>query len=116
MSIYIESRERLLSLLFLERLAVRIAELNLSRVKSTDWLACKIFFFEGTIFDWNGRPLYVDPEIVDRAYGQDESGTWNSEVKVFATRPPLRRPSHRLLLRLALWDGAMKINRTPVVT
>ena len=116
MSIYIESRERLLSLLFLERLAVRIAELNLSRVKSTDWLACKIFFFEGTIFDWNGRPLYVDPEIVDRSYGQDMAFSWNSEVKGFATRPPVRRPSHRLLLRLALWDGAMKINRTPVLT
>lgn len=115
MQIYIESRERLLSLHFLEMLAVRIVELNLSRVKSTDWLACKIFFFDGTIIDWNGRPLYLDSEIVDRSYGQDMAFSWNSEVKGFALRPPVRRPRHSLLLRLALWDAAMKINGTPVL-
>lgn len=115
MDIYIESRERLLSLDFLEGLAIRITELNLSRIKTTDWLACKIFFFDGTIFDWNGKPLYLDTEIVDRSYGQDIAFSWNSEVKVFASRPPVRRPSHRMLLRLALWDAAMKINGTPVL-
>lgn len=116
MQIYCESRERLLSLDFLERLAVRITELNLSRVKTTDWLACKIFFFDGTIIDWNGRPLYIDCAIVDRAYGRDISCSWNSEVKGFANRPPVRRPRHSLLLRLALFDAAMKINGTPVLT
>lgn len=115
MNIYTENRERLLSLDFIEALAIRITALNLSRVKTTDWLACKIYFFEGTIFDWNGRPLYVDPDIVDRAYGKDEACTWNSEVKAFATCPPVRRPRHSMLLRLALWDAAMKINCTPVL-
>jgi len=115
MEIYIESRERLLSLEFLERLAVRIVELNLSRVKSTDWLASKIFFFDGTIIDWNGKPLFLDSEIVDRAYGRDIACSWNSEVKGFATRPPVRRPRHSLLLRLSIWDAAMKINGTPVL-
>ncbi|MBB4858170.1 hypothetical protein HNO88_001489 [Novosphingobium chloroacetimidivorans] len=116
MEIHIESRERLLSLDFLEGLAIRIADLNLSRVKTTDWLASKIFFFDGTIYDWNGRPLYLDSDIVDRAYGRDIACSWNSEVKMFAARPPIRRPSHRLLLRLALWDSAMKINLTPVLS
>jgi hypothetical protein len=116
MEIYIESRERLLSLDFLERLAVRIADLNLSRVKTTDWLASKIFFFDGTIYDWNGRPLYLDTQIVDRAYGRDIACSWNSAVKVFAHRRPIRRPAHRSLLRLGLWDAAMKINGTPVLS
>lgn len=116
MEIYIESRERLLSLDFLEGLAVRITELNLSRVKTTDWLASKIFFFDGTIFDWSGRPLYLDTGIVDRAYGRDIACSWNSEVKMFAARPPVRRPRHSMLLRLALWDAAMKINGTPVLS
>lgn len=116
MDIYTERRERLLSLDFIEGLAVRITELYLSRVKTTDWLASKIFFFEGTIFDWNGKPLYLDSAIVDRAYGRDIACSWNSEVKAFATRPPVRRPRHSLLLRLAIWDAAMKINGTPVLS
>lgn len=116
MEIYIESRERLMSLNFLEGLAVRIADLNLSRVKTTDWLASKIFFFAGTIYDWGGRPLYLDTAIVDRAYGRDIACSWNSEVKMFAARPPVRRPRHSMLLRLALWDAAMKINGTPVLS
>ena len=115
MEIYIESRERLLSLDFIEGLAVRITELNLSRIKSTDWLADKIYGFQGTIYDWDGRRLYIDSDIVDRSYGNDTCCTWNSEVKAFAVQRPKRRPRHSMLLRLALWDAAMKINCTPVL-
>lgn len=115
MEIYIESRERLLSLDFIEGLAVRITELNLSRVKSTDWLADKIYSFEGTMYGWDGRILYIDDDIVDRSYGKDASGTWNGEVKAFAVHPPKRRPRHSMLLRLALWDAGMKINGSPVL-
>lgn len=113
--IRVEARDRLLSVDFLEGLAMRIQALSLSRIKTTDWLACKIFFFEGVILDWNGRPLYLDSEIVDRAYGRDIACSWNSAVKVFAHRRPIRRPAHRSLLRLALWDSAMKIEGTPVL-
>jgi hypothetical protein len=115
MNIYTESRERLLSLDFIEGLAQRIVELDLSRVKSTDWLACKIYNFDGTIFDWSGRPLYLGLDVVDRAYGDDESCSWNSEVKRFASEPPKRRPRHSILLRLALWDAAFKIVGKPVL-
>lgn len=108
-------REQLLSLDFLEGLAVRIQGLGLSRVRTTDWLADRIYSFDGVILDWDGRRLYVDPDIVDRSYGQDEACSWNSEVKNFASRPPQRRPRHSMLLRLALWDAAMKINGTPVL-
>lgn len=108
-------RERLLSLDFIEGLARRISELNLSRIKTTDWLADKIYSFEGVILDWDGRRLRLDPDIVDRSYGQDVACTWNSEVKTFATRPAQRRPRHSMLLRLALWDAAMKMNGTPVL-
>lgn len=108
-------RERLLSLDFIEGLAQRISGLNLSRIKTTDWLADKIYSYEGVILDWDGRRLHLDPDIVDRSYGLDEACTWNSEVKVFAVRPPQRRPRHSMLLRLALWDAAMKMNGTPVL-
>lgn len=109
-------RERLLSLDFLEGLATQIQALNLSRVKTTDWLADKIYSFDGIILDWDGKQLYIDADIVDRSYGQDMACTWNSEVKVFARRPPQRRPRHSMLLRLALWDAAMKMNGTPVLS
>ncbi|MEO6216670.1 MAG: hypothetical protein ABIO86_11610 [Sphingomonas sp.] len=108
-------RERLLSLDFLEGLAKQVQALGLSRVKTTDWLADKIYNYDGVILDWDGRRLYVDHDIVDRSYGQDEACTWNSEVKAFASRPPQRRPRHSMLLRLALWDAAMKMNGTPVL-
>lgn len=116
MEIYIESRERLLSLNFLYALSIKIGRLNLSRIKTTDWLADKIYTFEGVIYDWDGRRLYVDSDIVDRSYGLDASGTWNSDVKRFVADPPKRRVRHSMLLRLALWDAAMKINGTPVLS
>lgn len=115
MEIHTESRERLLSLDFLYALSIKIGRLNLSRVKTTDWLADKIYTFEGVIYDWNGRRLYVDSNIVDRSYGRDASGTWNSDVKRFVADPPKRSARHSMLLRLALWDAAMKINGTPVL-
>ncbi|KTR83766.1 hypothetical protein NS277_07310 [Novosphingobium barchaimii] len=115
MEIHTESRERLLSLDFLYALSIKIGRLNLSRVKTTDWLADKIYTFEGVIYDWNGRRLYVDSDIVDRSYGRDASGTWNSDVKRFVSDPPKRCARHSMLLRLALWDAAMKINGTPVL-
>jgi len=108
-------REQLLSLDFLEGLAMRILGLGLSRVRTTDWLAERIYCFDGVILDWDGRRLYIDSDIVDRSYGRDEACSWNSEVKHFASRPPKRRPRHSMLLRLALWDAAMKINGTPVL-
>ena len=111
----VETRERLLSLDFLEGLALQIQALGLSRVRTTDWLADKIYGFDGVILDWDGRRLYIDPDIVDRSYGQDITCSWNSEVKTFASRPPQRRPRHSMLLRLALWDAAMKIEGTSVL-
>jgi len=115
MMIYMEPPGRLLSLDFIEAVAERVVALNLSRIKSTDWLAAKIYGFEGTIFDWNGVPLCIEGDIVEDAYGDDVACSWNSEVKRFAVKPPVRRPRRSLLLRLGLWDAAMKIEGTPVL-
>ena len=56
----------------------------------------------------------INDETIDRAYGRDEGGTWNSNVKVFATRRPQRRPAQKMLLRLQLWDAAFKIAGRPI--
>jgi hypothetical protein len=116
MDIYMEPPRRLLSTDYIEALAERVVALNLSRIKSTDWLAAKIYGLEGTIFDWNGEPLCIEKDIVEDAYGDDAACTWNSELKRFAIRRPVRRPRGSLILRLGLWDAAMKINGTPVLS
>jgi hypothetical protein len=115
MDIYMEPPGRLLSIDFIEALAERVVALNLSRLKSTDWLAGRIYRFDGTIFDWNGVPLCIERDIVEDAYGDDVACTWNSELKRFAVKRPVRRPRGSLLLRLGLWDAAMKIEGTPVL-
>ena len=105
---------QLLSYDFLMAIADAINLLGLSRMRTTDWLADKIYSWSGHILDGQGGFIPIDDESVDRAYGKDEGGTWNSNVKVFAARRPRRKPAQKMILRFLLWDAAFKIAGRPI--
>lgn len=109
------SDDTLLSYDYLMALAEAISLLGLSRLRTTDWLADRIYSWPGRILDGEGYLIPIHDESVDRAYGRDEGGTWNSNVKVFAARRPQRKPAHKMLIRFQLWDAAFKIEGRPIV-
>lgn len=112
-----ETRERLLSLDCIEGIGIRVTELDLSRIKSTEWLNNQISSHKGRIFDWDGIELDFSengPDYVEDAYGNDLSCSWNSEVKRFAATPPKRKPRATLLLRLGLWELALRQANMPI--
>ena len=108
------SVETVLSPWFLRQIGLRIDALGLSRLKTTGWLSDTIWNWEGRILDASGGNLLRDPDIVETAYGGEESCRWNSDVKRFARTPPRRAPRASLALRLQLWDAAFKIAGAPV--
>src|SRR3546814_8749883 len=105
----------LLSRDFLHRLGRRVVELELSRMKSTDWLATVLYGWDGVILDADGTPFEIDDEMIDFSYGRDASGSCNTEVNKFGQRMPSRRPRKRLKLRLQHLDAAFKIVSKPVM-
>src|SRR3546814_3940365 len=115
MVVTIEPDKVLLSRDCLQCLGRRVGELELSRMKSTDWLATVLDEWDGVILNAGGNPFEIDDEMIDFSYGRDASGSWNTEVKKFGQRMPSRRPRKSLKLRLQLWDAAFKIVGKPVM-
>src|SRR3546814_6857310 len=74
MVVTIEPDKVLLSRDFLHRLGRRVGELELSRMKSTDWLATVLYGWDGVILDADGNPFEIDDEMIDFSYGRDASG------------------------------------------
>ncbi|MFT6660687.1 MAG: hypothetical protein ACJA0K_000664 [Maricaulis maris] len=112
--IVLATDDELLSMEFFRALARRVKELDRSRLGTTAWLDEKLFCWPGDIFNADGTELILYEDIVDEAYGWEESFSWNTNVKVFAERPPKRRPNRAILLRLKLWDAAFKIDADPI--
>jgi hypothetical protein len=105
----VKSDADLLSCDFLMMAADAIEFIDESREGTTDWLVDTIYSWPGIILDGAGKPIEIYAEIFDDAYGNDPSFCWNTNVKRFAKRRPLRRPKAAMLLRLQLWDAALKI-------
>ena len=113
-------REVLLSIAFIDALAEALKalrEMGVSRRKMLDWLAEVIFGLveDGwIILDWDGEPIEIDDEIIDRAHGDDLHVTWPSTVIRSAGEPRKRRPRQSMLLRLGLYDIAFKAIGRPI--
>lgn len=116
-NIYVEEDDFLLSPYFKWRLAIFLVALGLSRAKTTDWLAdtiCSFLLTGGEIYDGDGDEIIIYDEIFDDAYFDDKSHCWNTDVKRAATRFPKRRSAGRLILRLQLFDAALRIIEEPI--
>ena len=113
--IQLASDGELLSRGFFRQLASKIKQLELSRFGATAWLDEKLFCWPGEILNADGTVFQLHEDIIDDAYGWEESFSWNSNVKKIANSGPKRRPNTRLLLRFQLWDAAFKIDADPII-
>lgn len=114
-SAMLASNEELLTIEYFWALACKIDALGLSRLGTTSWLDERLFCWPGKILNADGTPFQLHEDIIDDAYGWEESFSWNSNVKKIADSGPKRRPNTRLLLRFQLWDAAFKIDADPII-
>lgn len=112
-SLTTEPAEVLLSIDYLMALALRLQQLGLSRLRTADWLA-DVLSGSRFMHTAEGDLIELHDEILDDAYGDDQSFTWNSSVKAFARRRPLRRPKRSMLLRMQLFDLGFKVLGQPI--
>jgi hypothetical protein len=92
----LESRDRMLAL------ATDMQKLNLSRRQIPDWMADRLYGFEGEILDEDGRPFELDDEAIDLAFNNDGSFRWLSDFFRVTKEPPRQRAQRRILQRLRL--------------
>lgn len=90
-------------------LAQRLIQMELSRMKTADWLYETLNNYEGTIYINRNYILRVHDDLIELAFGNDEAFTYATDIKRFADRMPERRTSRSQLLRLHVFDAAFKI-------
>jgi hypothetical protein len=83
-------------------LATDMQKLNLSRRQIPDWMADRIYGFEGEILDEDGRPFELDDEAIDLAFNNDGSFRWLSDFFRVTKEPPRQRAQRRIHQRLKL--------------
>ncbi len=92
----LNSQEKMLAL------ATDMQKLNLSRRQIPDWMADRIYSYEGDIVDEDGQPVEVDDEAIDRAFNNDGSFRWLSDFFRVTREPPKQRAQRRIQQRLKL--------------
>jgi hypothetical protein len=83
-------------------LATDMQKLNLSRRQIPDWMADRIYGFEGEILDENDQPFELDDEAIDLAFNNDGSFRWLSDFFRVTKEPPRQRAQRRIHERLKL--------------
>jgi len=111
--IQVEARERLLSVDYIEALALALLILGLSRRKVLDWLAELIFGWleQGNIVvDEFGNELIFTDETIDDVHGKDASVRVISSIIDYGRgKPRKRRPRFTMIALLRVYDSAFKI-------
>lgn len=97
-----------------QRLAMAIQSLSLSRRQIPDWMADTIYRFEGTIRLSDGSRFCMCRVDIDAAFNDDGSFRWLSDFLRFANAPPRQAPQRRVLKRLQLLLLALMIARPEI--
>ena len=92
----LDSRDRMLAL------ATDMQKLKLSRRQIPDWMADRLYGFEGEILDEDGQPFELDDEAIDLAFNNDGSFRWLSDFFRVTKEPPKQRAQRRIYQRLKL--------------
>lgn len=90
-------------------LAWRLAGIDVSSRGYLDWLADRLFFFEGTILDRDGSPLELGDTAIDDAFGDEPSARWVRSFRAAADKGLKQTPQRKLLPRLRLIDLGFQI-------
>lgn len=86
-----------------QRLAMVVSALDISRRDMPNWMADQFLAFDGRggRFIWPNGARFHLPDI-DRFFPDDGSFTWFSDLKRMAVNPPRQLPQWRVLPRLQL--------------
>lgn len=83
-------------------LSADMQRLDLSRRQVADWMADRIFAFEGNILNEDGSPFEVGDEAIDEAFNNDGSFRWLSDFLRATKERPRQRAQRRIHQRLKL--------------
>lgn len=92
-----------------QRLAMATRALELPRRAIPDWIADRVFGFDGAVVWPDGEPFAISDTAIDEAFNDDGSFRWLSDFLRFAEEAPRQRPQARVLDRLRLLDLAFRI-------
>lgn len=109
--LFVASDKVLLNTLRVQRIALEMASLELSRRAIPFWLADVLFGFEGKVLYEDHTAYVIDDEIVDRTLGEDPSCKWLGDFIKRAARGRQIVPQVRTVERLRLLDIAVRIHR-----
>lgn len=93
-----------------QNIAIYVAALPISSRDVPNWIAEKIFWFEGQILWSDGRHYDVGEEDIDRAFNDDQSFRWVRSFRNRAHIPLKQSPQKRLVPRLRLISTAIQID------
>lgn len=117
--IRVEAAERLLSIVYMDALAVALGRLGLPRRQVMDWLADMIFGWleaGGRIVDEHGADLYFAPETIDEVHGKDGTVRVISAMMAHSVTPRQRRSRVSAMGRLIVYDAAFKATGMAVLS
>jgi hypothetical protein len=89
-------------------LAVRLSRLPVSSREVPNWIADRVFFYEGEVRSVDGHLVVVGDEEIDRAFS-DPDFRWIRSFRKNADRPLHQQPQKRLIHRLRLIWLALEI-------
>jgi hypothetical protein len=111
--IIVPHASELLTQQYYSRLALAVANLNLSRRKIPDWMADCLFRDDVEFHYQNGGVFTVGDEDIDDAFG-DPSFRWLSDLIKSAGKMPKQRPHYTLEFRLRLLALSFWVDRPQV--
>ncbi len=109
-TLYVLSHRQLLQRERYQNMARYIAALPISSRDVPNWLAEKIFWFEGQILWPDGQVFSIGDEDIDLAFNDDQSFRWIRSFRNRAETPLKQRPQERLATRLRLVALALEID------
>jgi hypothetical protein len=111
--IIVPHASELLTQKYYSRLALAVANLNLSRRKIPDWMADCLFRDDVEFHYQNGGVFVVGDEDIDDAFC-DPSFRWLSDLIKSAGKTPKQRPHYTLEFRLRLLALSFWVDRPHV--
>lgn len=94
---------------FLSLVAEQLATTGLSRRQVPNWIADKVYGFDGELLLEDGSAWHFDDESIDRAFSDDGSFRWISDFLKLPGRPWKQKPQQRVVERIRFIAAALMI-------
>ena len=98
---------------YVQRLAIAVRDLNLSRRSVPDWMADALYR-DDIIFVEDGRRIVFADTAIEEAFRDELSFRWLSDLIAFAEHPPRQDAQARVARRLQLLATAFHVSAPDV--